>query len=428
MGSPTRQRGSQGLMSPMSTWRWCAPGDSKTTAATSPSGPTRWGGWRPAAAPGHAQLRRGGARPRDVGRQPRPGQRRRRLDLADVHGFTLSPSTPWNRSPSSPPAGTTISSPPSSSRLRTRTSTHRLLAVMRPTPAPHLRLARRLASHEDQLTLPKLSSSPAEPGRTGPAHPRMGQPHPTSPKSSDSSPPLPERQDRRPTRMSTPTVKTHLTHIFTKLNVGTAPHSQTWRTTTRQHNQDTRHEAADIANAARDRTGPGDVGALEGADVKRPSWTARAAKGAGLQRPRSCGCANPGGSARSGSAVLVRMVRLPERDGAARDRRSHRGPTVPRAGSVDDLLHLCVVVSEVGREHESANASAGRRRGRRPGATTTPRHRTCALGLVDAVAHESCGGNPVQGYEGEEPRSRRCSSPRGSLRARYRHDVQLRSR
>src|ERR1700683_5260634 len=27
----------------------------------------------------------------------------------------------------------------------------------------------------------------------------------------------------------------------------------------------------------------------------------------------------------------------------------------------------------------------------------------CALGLVDAVAHESCGGSPVQGYKGECP-------------------------
>src|ERR671937_3330824 len=27
----------------------------------------------------------------------------------------------------------------------------------------------------------------------------------------------------------------------------------------------------------------------------------------------------------------------------------------------------------------------------------------CALGLVDAVAHESCGGSPVQGYKGQSP-------------------------
>src|SRR3954465_4311583 len=27
----------------------------------------------------------------------------------------------------------------------------------------------------------------------------------------------------------------------------------------------------------------------------------------------------------------------------------------------------------------------------------------CALGLVDAVAHEPCGGSPVQGYEGYRP-------------------------
>jgi hypothetical protein len=58
------------------------------------------------------------------------------------------------------------------------------------------------------------------------------------------------------------------------------------------------------------------------------------------------------------------------------------------------------VESEFGRELQSPSAAAGLRRGFSPARPPGLGGGHCALGLVDAVAHEPCGGSPMQGYKG----------------------------
>src|SRR5215472_5982855 len=63
----------------------------------------------------------------------------------------------------------------------------------------------------------------------------------------------------------------------------------------------------------------------------------------------------------------------------------------------------CWIVAAAIRSRISCRAAAGLRRqfsaARPPGLGGGH----CALGLVDAVADESCGGGPVQGYKGQSP-------------------------
>jgi hypothetical protein len=63
--------------------------------------------------------------------------------------------------------------------------------------------------------------------------------------------------------------------------------------------------------------------------------------------------------------------------------------------------HAAVSVgSELGRELQSPSAAAGLRREFSPARPPGLGGSHCALGLADAVAHEPCGGSPVQGYKG----------------------------
>ncbi len=59
-----------------------------------------------------------------------------------------------------------------------------------------------------------------------------------------------------------------------------------------------------------------------------------------------------------------------------------------------------LVESELGRELQSPSAAVGLRREFSPARPPGLGGGHCALGLVDAVAHEPCGGSPVQGYKG----------------------------
>src|SRR5580658_11194786 len=52
---------------------------------------------------------------------------------------------------------------------------------------------------------------------------------------------------------------------------------------------------------------------------------------------------------------------------------------------------------------QSPSAAAGLRREFSPARPPGLGGGHCALGLVDAVAHEPCGGSPVQGYKGYSP-------------------------
>ena len=58
------------------------------------------------------------------------------------------------------------------------------------------------------------------------------------------------------------------------------------------------------------------------------------------------------------------------------------------------------VESELGRELQSPSTAAGLRRQFSPARPPGLGGGHCALGLADAVAHEPCGGSPVQGYKG----------------------------
>src|SRR5437763_9074242 len=64
---------------------------------------------------------------------------------------------------------------------------------------------------------------------------------------------------------------------------------------------------------------------------------------------------------------------------------------------------LMTVESELGRELQSPSAAAGLRREFSPARPPGLGGGHCALGLVDAVAHEPCGGSPVQGDKGYSP-------------------------
>src|ERR1700681_4477811 len=61
------------------------------------------------------------------------------------------------------------------------------------------------------------------------------------------------------------------------------------------------------------------------------------------------------------------------------------------------------VESEFGRELQSPSAAAGLRRGFSPARPPGLGGGHCALGLVDAVAHDTCGGSAVQGYKAYSP-------------------------
>src|SRR5580704_5686165 len=61
------------------------------------------------------------------------------------------------------------------------------------------------------------------------------------------------------------------------------------------------------------------------------------------------------------------------------------------------------VESKLGRELQSPSAAAGLRREFSPARPPGLGGGHCALGLVDAVAHEPGGGSPVQGYKSYSP-------------------------
>ncbi len=70
-------------------------------------------------------------------------------------------------------------------------------------------------------------------------------------------------------------------------------------------------------------------------------------------------------------------------------------------GDEPGIVSASVAVrTELGRELQSPSAAAGLRREFSPARPPGLGGGHCALGLVDAVAHEPCGGSPVQGYKG----------------------------
>jgi hypothetical protein len=70
-------------------------------------------------------------------------------------------------------------------------------------------------------------------------------------------------------------------------------------------------------------------------------------------------------------------------------------------GDEPGIVSASVAVrTELGRELQSPSAAAGLRREFSPARPPALGGGHCALGLVDAVAHEPCGGSPVQGYKG----------------------------
>ena len=70
-------------------------------------------------------------------------------------------------------------------------------------------------------------------------------------------------------------------------------------------------------------------------------------------------------------------------------------------GDEPGIVSASVAVrTELSRELQSPSAAAGLRREFSPARPPGLGGGHCALGLVDAVAHEPCGGSPVQGYEG----------------------------
>lgn len=78
--------------------------------------------------------------------------------------------------------------------------------------------------------------------------------------------------------------------------------------------------------------------------------------------------------------------------------RGHHRPEVGGRQRADLVVHPQIERSRLGRElHDGAVAGLRQFSPTRPPCLGGGH---CALGLVDAVAHEPCGGSPVQGYKG----------------------------
>ncbi len=84
------------------------------------------------------------------------------------------------------------------------------------------------------------------------------------------------------------------------------------------------------------------------------------------------------------------------------------GRSSPRVGPDTRCLHSppFSLPSRVGARPRTPvpGAAAGLRREFSPARPPGLGGGHCALGFVDALAHEPCGGSPVQGYKGESPR------------------------